>query len=66
MTTPNMFSLHGKVALVTVLRTDRYGNGNGWARRALARYNGHSSQDKIDKAVAAYQAAGFEVSRISF
>jgi len=63
-----MFSLHGKVALVTGA-THGLGmamaNGLGAAGARLV-INGHSSQDKIDKAVAAYQAAGFEASGYRF
>ena len=63
-----MFDLHGKVALVTGA-THGLGmamaNGLGAAGARLV-INGHSSQEKIDKAVANYQAAGIETSGYRF
>lgn len=63
-----MFSLSGKVALVTGA-THGLGmamaNGLGAAGARLA-INGNSSQEKIDKAVAAYAAAGFDASGYRF
>ena len=57
-----MFSLNGKVALVTGA-TQGLGmamaNGLGAAGARLV-INGNSSQDKIDRAVAAYEDAGFD------
>lgn len=68
MTTPTMFDLQGKVALVTGA-THGLGmamaNGLGAAGARLA-VNGRSSQDKIDKAVAGYEAAGIEASGYRF
>ena len=62
MTGPVMFSLQGKVALVTGAT---HGLGMAMAKglgAAGARLvvNGHSSQEKIDKAVANYKAEGIE------
>lgn len=63
-----MFDLQGKVALVTGA-THGLGmamaNGLGAAGARLA-VNGRSSQDKIDKAVAGYEAAGIEASGYRF
>ena len=61
MTKSSLFDLSGKVALVTGA-THGLGmamaNGLGTAGATLA-INGNSSQEKIDKAVAAYTDAGF-------
>ncbi len=68
MTTPKMFDLQGKVALVTGA-THGLGtamaNGLGAAGARLV-VNGRSSQEKIDKAVASYEAAGLEASGYRF
>lgn len=62
MSNSNLFSLNDKVALITGA-THGLGmamaNGLGGAGARLI-VNGNSSQDKIDKAVTAYEAAGFE------
>ncbi len=62
MTDNNMFSLDGKIALVTGA-THGLGmamaNGLGAAGARLV-INGNSSQEKIDKAVAEYKAAGID------
>ncbi len=62
------FNLKGKVALITGA-THGLGmamaNGLGAAGARLV-VNGHSSQEKIDKAVAAYAAAGFDASGYRF
>ena len=64
----DIFDLTGKVALVTGA-TQGLGmamaNGLGAAGAHLV-VNGNSSQQKIDKAVAAYQDAGFEASGYRF
>ena len=64
----DMFDLTGKVALVTGA-THGLGmamaNGLGAAGAHLV-VNGNSSQPKIDKAVAAYQEAGFDASGYRF
>ena len=62
MTGPEMFSLQGKVALVTGAT---HGLGMAMAKglgAAGARVvvNGHSSQEKIDNAVASYEAEGID------
>lgn len=63
-----MFSLQGKIALVTGA-THGLGmamaNGLGAAGAHLV-VNGNSSQEKIDKAVASYRAAGIEASGYRF
>ena len=63
-----MFDLTGKVALVTgathgLGMAMAHGLGAASARLAI---NGNSSQDKIDKAVAAYRAAGCDASGYRF
>jgi len=64
----DMFDLTGKVALITGA-THGLGmamaNGLGAAGAHLV-VNGNSSQQKIDEAVAAYQAAGFDASGYRF
>jgi len=68
MNDTTIFSLTGKVALVTGA-THGLGmamaNGLGAAGAHLA-VNGNSSQDKIDKAVAAYRESGIEASGYRF
>jgi len=68
MTKADMFNLTGKTALVTGA-THGLGmamaNGLGAAGARLV-INGHSSQQKIDEAVAAYQDAGFDASGCRF
>ena len=68
MNEPTVFSLEGKIALVTGA-THGLGmamaNGLGAAGARLI-INGNSSQEKIDKAVAAYRAAGFDASGYRF
>ena len=68
MPSSNPFDLTGKVALVTGA-THGLGmamaNGLGAAGATLV-INGHSSQEKIDKAVAAYTAAGFDAHGYKF
>ena len=68
MPSPNLFDLTGKVALVTGA-THGLGmamaNGLGAAGATLV-VNGNSSQEKIDKAVAVYTAAGFHAHGYKF
>ena len=61
MSRSDMFNLNGKLALVTgathgLGMAMAKGLGTAGARLVI---NGHSSQEKIDKAVVAYEAAGF-------
>lgn len=68
MSTLDMFNLSGKVALVTGA-THGLGmaiaNGLGTAGARLV-INGNSSQEKIDKAISAYQSAGLDASGYRF
>lgn len=68
MKKPTMFSLEGKVALVTGA-THGLGmamaNGLGAAGARLV-VNGNSSQEKIDAAVSAYKSAGIEAAGYRF
>mgnify|MGYP001818976053 FL=1 len=68
MSNPAMFDLSGKVALVTgathgLGMAMAYGLGAAGARLVV---NGHSSQEKIDKAVEAYEDAGLNAAGYRF
>ena len=68
MTDPAMFDLSGKIALVTgathgLGMAMAYGLGAAGARLVV---NGHSSQEKIDKAVEAYEDAGLNAAGYRF
>ena len=68
MSNPDMFDLSGKTVLVTgathgLGMAMAYGLGAAGARLVI---NGRSSQEKIDKAVAAYEDAGLKASGYGF